>query len=89
MKNTITTIAVALITCMTATAQRTPKHEFDFEKVTVGGEKKEINWKNLYRFFDSWQPGTPPCGLSRINDEFFISRQRPLKRITDGDYQEG
>ena len=87
MKNTITTIAVALITCMTATAQRTPKHEFDFEKVTVGGEKKEINWKNLYRFFDSWQPGTPPCGLSRIDDEFFISRQRPLKRITDGDYQ--
>lgn len=87
MKNTITTIAVALITCMTATAQRTPKHDFDFEKVTVGGEKKEINWKNLYRFFDSWQPGTPPCGLSRIDDEFFISRQRPLKRITDGDYQ--
>lgn len=87
MKNTITTIAVALITCMTATAQRTPKHEFDFEKVTVGGEKKEINWKNLYRFFDSWQPGTPPCGLSRIDDEFFISRQRPLKHITDGDYQ--
>lgn len=87
MKNTITTIAVALITCMTATAQRTPKHEFDFEKVTVGGEKKEINWKDLYRFFDSWQPGTPPCGLSRIDDEFFISRQRPLKRITDGDYQ--
>lgn len=87
MKNTITTIAVALITCMTATAQRTPKHEFDFEKVTVGGERKEINWKDLYRFFDSWQPGTPPCGLSRIDDEFFISRQRPLKRITDGDYQ--
>lgn len=87
MKNTITTIAVALITCMTATAQRTPKHDFDFEKVTVGGEKKEINWKDLYRFFDSWQPGTPPCGLSRIDDEFFISRQRPLKRITDGDYQ--
>lgn len=87
MKNTITTIAVALITCMTATAQRTPKHEFDFEKVTVGGEKKEINWKDLYRFFDSWQQGTPPCGLSRIDDEFFISRQRPLKRITDGDYQ--
>lgn len=87
MKNTITTIAVAIISCMTATAQRTPKHEFDFEKVTVGGEKKEINWKNLYRFFDSWQPGTPPCGLSRIDDEFFISRQRPLKRITDGDYQ--
>lgn len=87
MKNTITTIAVALISCMTATAQRTPKHDFDFEKVTVGGEKKEINWKDLYRFFDSWQPGTPPCGLSRIDDEFFISRQRPLKRITDGDYQ--
>lgn len=87
MKNTITTIAVAIISCMTATAQRTPKHEFDFEKVTVGGEKKEINWKDLYRFFDSWQPGTPPCGLSRIDDEFFISRQRPLKRITDGDYQ--
>lgn len=87
MKNTITTIAVAIISCMTATAQRTPKHDFDFEKVTVGGEKKEINWKDLYRFFDSWQPGTPPCGLSRIDDEFFISRQRPLKRITDGDYQ--
>ena len=39
-------------------------HDFDFEKVTVGGEKKEINWKHRYRFFASWQPGPPPCGLS-------------------------
>ena len=31
--------------------------------------------------------GNPANGISKIDDQFFISRQRPLARITDGDYR--
>ena len=78
-------LAAALVGCLAATAQRIPEHSYDFEKVEA--TDTQIDWDDFYKFFDSWQPGTPPDGLSRLDDEFFISRQRPLSRITDGDYQ--
>ena len=79
-------IAAALMCGATVMAQRTPKHNFDFETYKCDS-LVTINWDDLYEFFDSWQPGTPPLGLSKLDDEFFKSRQRPLPRIVDGDYQ--
>ena len=76
---------LSLLVSVSTFAQRTPTHNFDFEYVK--GDTTNIVWDNFYQFFDSWQPGEPPLGLSKIDDEFFISRQRPLPRITDGDYQ--
>lgn len=79
MKQRSTLIAAALLSCMAASAQRTPEHSYDFDNKT--------NFTNLYELLDSWEPGTPPNGISKMDDEFFISRQRPLARITEGDYQ--
>ena len=87
MKKKPTLLAAMLLCSMMATAQRTPEHNYDFEKMSVNGVDSFINWSDFYKFFDSWEPGTPPCGLSKLDDEFFISRQRPLPRITEGDYQ--
>lgn len=78
------TLFAALSLVGSSFAQRTPTHNFDFERVKGN---TTIVWDSLYKFIDSWQPGEPPLGLSRIDDEFFISRQRPLPRIADGDYQ--
>ena len=83
----ITTIIAATLLCSAAIAQRTPQHAFDFESVGDAPGRK-INWDEIYRFFDAWQPGTPPDSLRRIDDEFFISRQRPLQRIPNGGYSE-
>ena len=79
MKQRTTLLAAALLSCMVATAQRTPEHAYDYNT--------SVNWDNLADFFDAWEVGTPPSGISRIDDEFFISRQRPMPRITEGDYQ--
>lgn len=84
MKRASTIIAATLLS-LAALAQRTPEHAFDFECVDATAARR-INWNEMYRFFDCWQPGTPPDSLCRIDDEFFISRQRPLPRIADGDY---
>lgn len=73
MKKAATAI-IAVLCCIDISAQRTPSHNFDFERT---------DWSELASFFDSWQPGMPPPGVSKIDDEFFISRQRPLERISD------
>lgn len=80
MKQRSTLIAAALLSCMVASAQRTPEHNYDFDTSTDFGSK-------LYELLDAWEVGTPPNGISKMDDEFFISRQRPLPRITEGDYQ--
>lgn len=76
-----------LLCSILAAAQRTPEHNYDFERRSVNGKDSLVDWNDFYKFFDSWEPGTPPNGLSKLDDEFFISRQRPLPRITEGDYQ--
>ena len=76
--NKITLLACALMSCTLANAQRTPTHPLDI---------KDANYDQLSYYFDSWTPGTQPQGVSRIDDEFFISRVKPRKRITDFDYQ--
>ena len=87
MKIRIKILLAALAFTLSAQAQSTPEHNFDFEKVATAEKDSTLDWDDFYKFFDSWEPGTPPGGISRLDDEFFISRQRPLPRIADGDYQ--
>ena len=76
--NKITLLACALMSCTLANAQRTPTHPLDI---------KDANYDQLSYYFDSWTPGTQPQGVSRIDDEFYISRVKPRTRIKDGDYK--
>ena len=76
--NKITLLACALMSCTLANAQRTPTHPLDI---------KDANYDQLSYYFDRWTPGTQPEGVTRMDDEFFISRVKPRKRITDFDYQ--
>ena len=76
--NKITLLACALMSCTLANAQRTPTHPLDI---------KDANYDQLANFFDRWEPGTQPTGVSRIDDEFFISRVKPRKRISELNYQ--
>ena len=76
--NKITLLACALMSCTLANAQRTPTHPLDI---------KDANYDQLSYYFDNWTPGTQPQGVTRMDDEFFISRVKPRKRITDFDYQ--
>lgn len=57
-------------------AQRTPTHPLDI---------KDTDFKNLVSNIQTWQPGRLPNGVSAIDDQFYISRQRPLKRIAEAD----
>ena len=76
--NKITLLACALMSCTLANAQRTPTHPLDI---------KDANYDQLSYYFDRWTPGTQPEGVTRMDDEFFISRVKPRKRITELDYQ--
>lgn len=58
-------------------AQRTPEHPLDIPQGST----------DLYTILASWEPGTPPPGTNQFDDQFYISRVRPLPRIVDGDYQ--
>ena len=66
------------MSCTLANAQRTPTHPLDI---------KDANYDQLSYYFDNWTPGTQPQGVSRIDDEFYISRVKPRTRIKDGDYK--
>ena len=76
--NKITLLACALMSCTLANAQRTPTHPLDIQ---------DANYDQLANYFDRWTPGTQPQGVSRIDDEFYISRVKPRTRIKDGDYK--
>ena len=76
--NKITLLACALMSCTLANAQRTPTHPLDIQ---------DANYDQLSYYFDNWTPGTQPQGVSRIDDEFYISRVKPRTRIKDGDYK--
>ena len=74
----ITLLACALLSCTLVNAQRTPTHPLDI---------KDASYDQLPHYFNSWEPGTQPQGVSRMDDEFFISRVKPRKRITELDYK--
>ena len=80
MKRRSTLMALALsAVALTAQAQRTPTHPLDIATTD------ETGWINS---FMSWEPGKTIANASRIDDEFFISRVKPKKRIgeKEGDY---
>ena len=66
------------MSCTLANAQRTPTHPLDIQ---------DASYDQLPHYFDRWSPGTQPQGVSRMDDEFFISRVKPRKRITELDYK--
>ncbi|MGP1590284.1 MAG: endo-beta-N-acetylglucosaminidase [Prevotella sp.] len=71
-------LACGLLTCATTFAQRTPTHPLDI---------KDAKYADLYQDFDAWAPGKQLKGVSKMDDEFFISRVKPRTRIKDGDYK--
>ena len=72
---------LCLASCMSLSmqAQRTPEHPMDIQ---------QVNMDQISNFFGEWmtQQGRP-ADISALDDEFYISRTRPLPRITEGDYQ--
>ena len=72
--------SLALASCLSATAQRTPTHPLDIQ---------DAKFEDLPNYLEDWMKGEmkQPQGVSAIDDQFYISRVRPLERIKDGDYQ--
>ena len=80
MKRITLFASLALASCLTVSAQRTPTHPLDIQ---------DAKFENLPNYLEAWLKGEmkQPQGVSEIDDQFFISRVRPLERIKDGDYQ--
>lgn len=80
MKRITLFASLALASCLTVSAQRTPTHPLDIQ---------DAKFENLPNYLEAWLKGEKkqPEGVSEIDDQFFISRVRPLDRIKDGDYQ--
>ena len=80
MKRITLFASLALASCLTVSAQRTPTHPLDIQ---------DAKFENLPNYLEAWLKGEmkQPQGVSDIDDQFFISRVRPLDRIKDGDYQ--
>lgn len=77
-KSTLTALALSAM-ALSVQAQRTPSHPLDIATTD------ELQWVNS---FINWQPGKTINNASRIDDEFYIARVKPRKRIgaDDGDY---
>lgn len=69
-------ISLLMLCSLYSWAQRSPLHPHDIPEGST----------DIYSILDAWVPGTPPLGTNTFDDQFYISRVRPLKRITDGDY---
>lgn len=72
MKIRYTLAALALVGTVSGFAQRTPTHPLDI---------KDASFDNLVSNFQNWKAGKPFGDVSTIDDQFYISRQRPLERI--------
>ena len=66
-------MAAVLMLASVGMAQRTPTHPLDI---------KDANFSDLVSNFSQWEAGQPFGGLSTIDEQFYISRQRPLARIS-------
>ena len=78
MKKITLFASLALAVCLNVNAQRTPTHPLDIQ---------DARFDDLPEYLESWLGGTMdrPKGVSEIDDQFYISRVRPLDRIKDGD----
>ncbi len=77
MRKRLTLLASALLCASVGFAQRTPTHPLDIQ---------DTGFDNVLNLIGTWSPGALPPGVSAMDNEFYISRQRPMPRITDGDY---
>lgn len=67
-----------LFVTVTVWSQRTPLHPLDIKQGST----------DLYTILDSWEPGTAPQETDQFDDQFYISRVRPLERLkAEDDYQ--
>ncbi|MFA6871908.1 MAG: LamG-like jellyroll fold domain-containing protein [Bacteroidaceae bacterium] len=75
------TFLVLLVLLMTqfGYAQRSPSHPFDF--------KEGPGNTDLAAIFDLWEAGIPLDGSDAFEEEFYISRVRPLDRFLDEETQ--
>ena len=84
MNNKKLSLVATMLICGSALgfAQRTPTHPMDIKD--MGHDTQDI-----ITAIKNWKVGGQPVGdVTRMDDEFYISRQRPLKRIdADQDYQ--
>lgn len=78
MNNKKTTLLASMLLCgcVFGYAQRTPTHPLDIQDQ---GDKYLL--ENIW----NWEAGTPPREVSEMDDQFYISRVRPLPRIAEAD----
>ena len=78
MNNKKTTLLASMLLCgcVFGYAQRTPTHPLDIQDQ---GDKYLL--ENIW----NWEAGTPPREVSAMDDQFYISRVRPLPRIAEAD----
>ncbi len=74
MRKKLLFLALAF-TSMVVWAQRSPQHPLDILEGST----------DIYTILDSWNPGTPPQGTDKYDDQFYISRVRPLPRLAEAD----
>lgn len=67
---------MALMASGSAMAQSTPTHPLDFNDLDYSNE-------TFATWFPAWVVGNPPTDVSRLDDEFFISRTRPVAHISE------
>ena len=78
MNNKKTTLLASMLLCgcVFGYAQRTPTHPLDIQ---------DQGDKYLLENILNWEAGTPPREVSAMDDQFYISRVRPLPRIAEAD----
>ncbi len=76
MKRSSLFLSMAILTAGAAMGQATPTHPLDIEGIDFASDASFPDW------FPAWEIGTPPAGVSKMDDEFFKSRTRPLERIS-------
>ncbi len=67
---------MALMASAAGMAQSTPTHPKDFNDLDYSNE-------TFTTWFPAWVIGNPPTGVSKMDDEFFISRTRPVAHISE------
>lgn len=78
MNNKKTTLLASMLLCgcVFGYAQRTPTHPLDIQD-----QGDQYLLENIW----NWEAGTPPREVSAMDDQFYISRVRPLPRIAEAD----
>ena len=78
MNNKKTTLLASMLLCgcVFGYAQRTPTHPLDIQD-----KGDQYLLENIW----NWEAGTPPREVSKMDDQFYISRVRPLPRIAEAD----